>query len=246
MVTTQEVIERTLWASMMRVALQIGKTVNPEDYLPVSAANSKAYQEAIEALGSDFIYIFGVGNNQVRGAKVVPRITVELNAYYPGNVGTEAFMIGEEKINDEFAAYHYPFETKHVQFDIHLVANTAEQLRILHSIMYTALPARGYVKPIVEASLNEYLEHPGLYKSGNIYLEVSNFYDHNDQEHGLLEKVYSYTCYDSYIEEILDPDINPVAPIKDILALISSIPANSKEDNSDQQLKLEVNNTQGA
>ena len=149
MVTTQEVIERTLYASLMRVALQLGKTINPEDYLPLSAQHSEEYKAAVEAIGPNFIYIYGVGNNQVRGAKVVPRITVELNAYYPGNVGTEAFMIGDEKVNDEYVAYNFPFETKNVQFDIHLVANTAEQLRTLHSIMYSALPARGYIRPFL-------------------------------------------------------------------------------------------------
>ena len=240
MVTTQEIIERTLYASLMRVALQLGKTINPEDYLPVSDQNSEAYKAAVEAIGPDFIYIFGVGNNQVRGAKVVPRITVELNAYYPGNIGTEAFMIGDEKVNDEYVAYNLPFESKNVQFDIHLVANTAEQMRILHSIMYTALPARGYIIPFLEASLEKYLETAKLYKTGNIYLEVSNYYDHNDQEHGLLEKVYSYTCYDSYIEETENTDIGPITPIKDISAIISVIQPNYNVVGDDLSIKLQV------
>lgn len=240
MVTTQEIIERTLYASLMRVTLQLGKTINPEDYLPVSAQNSEAYKAAVKAIGPNFIYIFGVGNNQVRGAKVVPRITVDLNAYYPGNVGTEAFMIGDEKVNDEYVAYNFPFETKDVQFDIHLVANTAEQLRILHSIMYTALPARGYIRPFLEASLKEYLETTKLYKTGNVYLEVSNYYDHNDQEHGLLEKVYSYTCYDSYIEEIENTDVGPITPIKDISAIISVTQPNYNGTSDDQSIKLQV------
>ena len=240
MVTTQEVIERTLYASLMRVALQLGKTINPEDYLPLSAQHSEEYKAAVEAIGPNFIYIYGVGNNQVRGAKLVPRITIELNAYYPGNVGTEAFMIGDEKINDEYVAYNFPFETKNVQFDIHLVANTAEQLRILHSIMYTALPARGYIRPFLEASLKEYLETPRLYKDGNVYLEVSNYYDHNDQEHGLLEKVYSYTCYDSYIEETENTEVGPITPIKDISAIISVTSPNSKVSSEDSSVKLQV------
>ena len=218
MVTTQEVIERSLYASLMQVALQLDLTVNPELYLPVSVENQQRYQAAVEAKDK-FIYIFGVGNNQVRGPKIVPRITIDLNAYYPGNVGIEAFMIGDEKENEEYRQYLYPFETKNVQFDIHLVANRSEDLRLLHSIMYTALPVRGYIKPFVESTLQEYLENKGLYKSGNLYLEISNYYDHNDQEHGLLEKVYSYTVIDSYIEEKL-ADIEGFAPIKDIMALI--------------------------
>ena len=67
--------------------------------------------------------------------------------------------------------------------------------------------------------MQKYLEHKGLEKTGNLYIEVSNYYDHNDQEHGLLEKVYSYTVVDSYIEENF-PEGATFAPIKDIRALI--------------------------
>lgn len=218
MVTTQEIIERSLYASLMQVALQLGKTIDPELYLPVTAENQKMYHHDMEAI-DNFIYIFGVGNNQVRGPKIVPRITIDLNAYYPGSIGTEAFMVGDEKINDEYRNYSYPFETKNAQFDIHLVANRSEDLRLLHSILYTALPVRGYIKPFLEATLQEYLEHKGLLKTGNLYIEVANYYDHNDQEHGLLEKVYSYTVVDSYIEEKFNKD-DTFAPIKDISALI--------------------------
>lgn len=221
MVTTQEIIERSIYASLMQVTLQLGMTIDPDLYLPITPENTARYQEAKAAIDK-FIYIFGVGNNQVRGAKVLPRITIDLNAYYPGNIGTEAFMVGDEKENDEFRQYTYPFETKDVQFDIHLVANTSEDLRLLHSIMYTALPVRGYIKPFIEASLQEYLEHKGLNKSGNLYIEISNYYDHNDQEHGILEKVYSYTVVDSYIEEEFSKD-NTFAPIKDISAIIGPI-----------------------
>ncbi len=240
MVTTQEIIERTLYASLMRVALQLGKTVNPEDYLPVSAQNSEAYKDAIESIGSDFIYIFGVGNNQVRGAKIVPRITVELNAYYPGNIGTEAFIVGDEKVNNDYVAYDLPFESKNVQFDIHLVANTVEHLRLLHSIMYTALPARGYIRPFLENSLAEYLAIKKKLKTGNIYLEVSNFYDHNDQEHGILEKVYSYTCYDSYIEEYINTDVGPFTPIKDISVIMSITSPESEGFSEEPSIELQV------
>ena len=88
-------------------------------------------------------------------------------------------------------------------FDIHLVANNSQDMRILHQIMYTALPARGYIKPFIESTISEYLHNPGLYKTGNIFLQIGNYYDHNDIDHGILEKVYTYT-----INEI-HTDISP-------------------------------------
>lgn len=218
MVTTQEIIERSLYASLMQVTLGLNKTIDPELYLPVSLINQNRYQRDKNAI-NQFIYIFGVGNNQVRGPKIVPRITIDLNAYYPGDIGVEAFMVGDEQENGYFRQYTYPFETKNAQFDIHLVADTSEDLRLLHSIMYTALPVRGYIKPFLENTLQEYLLNKGLNKSGNLYLEISNYYDHNDKEHGLLEKVYSYTVMDCYIDEKVLNDVT-ISPIKDITALI--------------------------
>jgi len=233
MVTSQEIIERTMYASIMQVALQLGLTLNPDDYLPLSKENQARFESDQSQL-KKYIYIFGTGNNQVRGPKIVPRITIDLNAYYPGDIGVEQFMVGDEKVNGEYVMYNYPFETKNSQFDIHLVANNSPDLRLLHSIMYTALPARGYVKPFLENSLQEYIDNKGLLKTGNLYTEVSNFYDHNDQEHGLLEKVYSYTCIDGLIEENIPSD-STFAPIRDITALIklegseSTISLNIKE-----------------
>ena len=100
-------------------------------------------------------------------------------------------------------------------FDIHLVANNSHDMRTLHQIMYTALPARGYIKPFREATLADYLNKPGLLKTGNIFLQVGNYYDHNDNDHGLLEKVYTYTCVDGLLDQKLS-DGNQVSPINEI------------------------------
>ena len=76
MVTSQQVIERSLYVALLRVALSIGRTINPEDYLPVSTENQKRQEEDIKKLGKNYIAIYGVGNNQARGVKTLPRITI--------------------------------------------------------------------------------------------------------------------------------------------------------------------------
>lgn len=220
MVTSQQIIERSLYVALLRVALSIGRTINPEDYLPISSENQKRQEEAIKKLGKNYIAIYGVGNNQARGAKTLPRITIELTGYYPGDLGVEQFMIGDKEDNEQYALYEQPFETKDTMFDIHLVANNSQDMRILHQIMYTALPARGYIKPFIESTISEYLNNPGLYKTGNIFLQIGNYYDHNDIDHGILEKVYTYTCVDGLLDQKL-ADGNPVSPIKEIHTDIS-------------------------
>ena len=215
METSQLIIERSLYASLLRVALKLNRTVNPEDFQPISSISQAKQERAIKALGNKYIGIYGVGNNQSRGIKQVPRITIDLTAYYPGDLGVEQFIIGDIEDNEQYALYEQPFETKDTMFDIHLVANNSQDMRTLHQIMYTALPARGYIKPFREATLADYLNNPGLLKTGNIFLQVGNYYDHNDNDHGLLEKVYTYTCVDGLLDQKLS-DGNPVSPIKEI------------------------------
>lgn len=215
METSQLIIERSLYASLLRVALKLNRTVNPEDFQPISSISQAKQERAIKALGNKYIGIYGVGNNQARGIKQVPRITIDLTAYYPGDLGVEQFIIGDIEDNEQYALYEQPFETKDTMFDIHLVANNSQDMRTLHQIMYTALPARGYIKPFREATLADYLNNPGLLKTGNIFLQVGNYYDHNDNDHGLLEKVYTYTCVDGLLDQKLSEG-NPVSPINEI------------------------------
>lgn len=68
---------------------------------------------------------------------------------------------------------------------------------------------------------------PKVLPSGNLFIEIANWYDYDDKEHGLLEKVYNYTCVDGVLNEYKDEDIT-IAPINDILTLIGTY---DKEEN---------------
>lgn len=88
--------------------------------------------------------------------------------------------------NNQFNLVEYPFETKDISIDIHLVAKNMVELRLLHNIMYRALPARGYIRPYLN-NWDEWVNQRIL-PSGNLFIEIANWYDYNDKEHGLLEK----------------------------------------------------------
>ena len=111
------------------------------------------------------------------------------------------------------------FTTKSIIIDVHLVANNQDDMRMLHSLMYKSLPASGYIKPFL-TNKEEYLKS-GLLPTGNIFIEVSNHYDHSDNSQGLLEKVYSYTVEDGlYINDL--PEDHILTPITDISVLINT------------------------
>lgn len=218
MVNLEEIIERSFYIALLHETLKRGLTINPDDYLVdglPTESTADQFEQDKKAIGKKFIYIFGIGNNLVRGPKDCPRITIELNAYYPGDIGTEKFSVEESEEN--FDVIEYDYTTKSTNLDIHLVANTQQEMRLLHDIMYRALPAKGYLKPY----FNDYgaWKNTPMGATGNLYIEVGNFYDHPDLQHGLLEKVYTYEVSDGLIlEEVVSQ--GEIVPIKDISVLI--------------------------
>jgi len=218
MVSSEEIVERSMYMNLLSVALTAGVTLDPEEYLdedgqpyPQGEARWNADKKAL----SKFVYIFGVGNNQERGIKEVPRITLDLQGYYPGIIGMERYQI-DDTIKHNPRMIETGYTTKDIVIDVHLVSKTQADMRLLHSIMYKALPSQGYIKPYFND--RESFFNGGLLPSENIYLEVGNYYDHTDTGHGLLEHVYQYKISDGIVpDEVTDMEL---VPIRDITCLI--------------------------
>ena len=226
MVSTEEIVERSVYMNILAVAIKSGHTVDPDDYLEnglPTIETEKRYKED-KAKIQKFIYVFGIGNNQDRGIKEVPRITLELQGYYPGNIGMERYQI-DDTIKDNPRMIETGYTTKDIVIDVHLISKTQADMRLLHSILYKALPTQGYIKPYFN-DRKSFIEE-GLLKSDNIYLEVGNHYDHKDNGHGLLEHVYQYKITDGVVsDDISDVDL---VPIRDISLLIGTDTQGYKE-----------------
>ena len=209
-----------MYMNLLAVALKAGLTLDPNEYLndkglPTKETEAK-YKEDKSKL-KKFVYIFGIGNNQERGIKEVPRITLDLQGYYPGVIGMERYQL-DDTDKEHPRMIDTGYNTKDIVIDVHLVSKTQQDMRMLHSIMYKALPTQGYIKPYKgnkEAFMNS-----GLQRSENIYIEVGNYYDHVDTDHGLLEHVYQYKISDGVVsDETLDMEL---IPIRDISVLIGT------------------------
>lgn len=209
-----------MYMNLLAVALKAGVTLDPNEYLndkglPTKETEAK-YKEDKSKL-KKFVYIFGIGNNQERGIKEVPRITLDLQGYYPGVIGMERYQL-DDTDKEHPRMIDTGYNTKDIVIDVHLVSKTQQDMRMLHSIMYKALPTQGYIKPYKgnkEAFMNS-----GLQRSENIYIEVGNYYDHVDTDHGLLEHVYQYKISDGVVsDETLDMEL---IPIRDISVLIGT------------------------
>lgn len=221
MVKSEEIIERTFYISLLNELLKGNLTLNPDDYLPITEASEKKFNQDKEALPK-FVYLFGVGNNQVRGAKFTPRITIELNGYFPGDIGVPHVSYNGNTEENSYQLVEYPWEVKDITLDVHLVANNQVDMRMLHGILFSALPTKAYIAPYLNNDFEEWKKHKIL-PEGNLFIELTNYYDHPNLEHGLLEKVYTYLVKDGILEEQLHPEDSyyTLTPIRDISALMS-------------------------
>lgn len=240
MVSSEEIIERSIYMNLLAVALKAGVTLDPDEYLndnglPTTETETRYLSDKKKL--KKFVYIFGIGNNQERGAKEVPRITLDLQGYYPGSMGMERYQLDDTDKNNPFII-DTGYTTKDIVIDVHLVSKTQQDMRLLHSIMYKALPSRGYIKPY-KGNKEEFM-NSSFHRSENIYIEVGNYYDHVDTDHGLLEHVYQYKISDGVVsDEILDIDL---VPIKDISVLIGT-EAHGEKEYTEVHVGETINNT---
>lgn len=208
MVDSQEIIERSIYCSILNVAKELGFTVDPNEYLPINTQNQQRFKEDISKL-TKYIQIFGTGNNQSKDIKLTPRIVVNAKGFYPGNIGLPRQLIEKEE-GVGFTVTEEPYETIDQYIDVHLVANNQDDLRLLHKILFWSIPQRGYVKP--------YNQQKFLF-SGNIFVELVNFFDIPNLELGLMEKVYEFLIQDTLVlEKAQESYLVPIVDVNLLLA----------------------------
>ena len=202
MITTQTIIERSIYMALLKVGLDRGVTLDLNNYYPITPQTEAQFTIDVKKL-NPYVAIFGTGNAQSKGLKTTPRIVVEAHGFFPGTIGLPQNILEKEDTNFKF--YQIPSETIDQYVDIRLVATTQEHSRLLHEIMRKALPPKGYIKPY---------NAENLLPDGNIYLELVNFYDKSDYSQGIIEKVYQFSISDCLLEVIELPE--EITPIEEI------------------------------
>lgn len=206
MISSQEIIERSIYYSILNTLISKGYCINPDDYLPINKENSDRYKQDISKF-EKYIAIFGVGNPQSRGIKTIPSITIESQGFMPGDIGLPKEIISKQDTG--YYVSEFPYEAIDQFIDIHLISNTQADIRLLHNILFASIPQRGYIKPYN-------LETKPF--DGNIYVEINNFYDMPDTDKGIIEKVYQFTIKDTLLSQVDLPE--PISPINSIELLL--------------------------
>lgn len=216
MVDSQEIIERSIYSSLLSVLVLKGYTLDPKDYQPITEASIEAFKADRQAILDDkgiYIELYGSSNNQDKSENESNRISIEPRGFLPGEVGFEKLVISDEAENNgSFLVSELPFEAIDQIVDIRLSYVNTTVGRTLLNVLNTAIPQRGYIKPY-------YLQEKP--SAGNIFILLTNFLEQDIMNKGIIEKIYQYTIKDTLLSE--PPVIDTVVPMTDISFYISDL-----------------------
>lgn len=191
--TIQEVIERSLFETIRLELVDKG-------YLPDitlfsdDQAGYASYKAAMDIIVSTLgfaIELFSTGTNKAKDLKKVPRIVIKAGSFLPGALGGSPSKYYSDQGAD-YKALVTPPQTVDFYIDYHLVAETISQERILASILALAIPRRTYITRYDDATKS-------------FFSRYLNYYDIDEADEGISEKVYKYEipdCWDSEDREV--------------------------------------------
>lgn len=224
----EEALERTIFHALRSKIVAEGYLPDINDFdtqntnVQTAAISQKAYKAAIAAIVANKGFAIEIFNNSVsqqRGTMKAPRIVIDTQAFLPGQLGhdtTLQYSLGANDFNppdvdpqdfeiENYSGNRFVSMTSDFYYSVRLVANTTKQIRVLHGIMVSVLPRRGYIHWYGDSELRP---------SGNLLNRYVSNFDHSLLAEGIIEKVYRYEIPDAH--EIDPITLVQVSPIKQI------------------------------
>ena len=206
----EESIERSIFEAVREEL--VDKDLIP-DITTYNLANDQLLWESdLKALRGTNIHkfvceVFGVSGYQGNNTKKVPRVVIDTQQFFPGELGGDTTRFYQQaNPGDPYSVARRQPRSADYYFNIHIVTNTAKQLRIIQALIALALPRRGYIKFHFE---------PVPTFSGNLFIENMAFTDHPQTVEGVMEKIYRFRIVDVWETECIVLATN-IAPIDNI------------------------------
>lgn len=204
----QEIIERSIFETIRQELVDKGYL--PDITLfPDTIAGEQGYITAMGAIVTSkgfCIDIFNESSNFDKGQKNNPRIVIKSGSFLAGELGGNPTEYYIDK-GDHYTSKITPPQTSNFYINIHLVAKSIEQVRVLNSILTLCLPKRKYLKWYTDPT-------------STFFIMNINYFELDDNNIGINEKVYVYEipdCWDmeditvrENIAKMVEITVNPM------------------------------------
>lgn len=226
--TTQENVERSIYEVIRLALVSQGYIADELLYLNNQAGWETAMAQIANTKGFA-IDLFGVGSNQSKETKRVPRMVIITDRVAEGDIGTDyaPFLVTDPTqslIQGQMALA--PTETVNIQFNINLVCNSIMQERVCNSIIFMALGRKKYI-PL-------YSDDTQLF-----FVVQTNYYNLVDTDEGTIEKAYVYEARDLYLED--STVISTVVAINEITTNINISKSDLPTDSTNGSIQPDGN-----
>ena len=185
----QELIERSLFESIRKELVDKGYLPDI-NLFPNTISGRSDYEAAItliKTIKGFAIELFSEGSNHSKGMKKTPRIVIKTGSFVPGALGGDVSRVMVLS-GSGFLPTKTPPQTVDFYIDFHLVSENVNQERILNSLLAISVPRRGYVPFYTDSNYS-------------FFTRYVNFYNYDDSDQGIIEKVYAYEIQDCWETE---------------------------------------------
>lgn len=206
---TEELIERSFFHRIQKELVDKGYLPDITDTVtyPDTQVGYDAWEAAINDVVVDkgfAIELFGFGSVASKGTKKTPRIVINNVSSLPGTIGGDSTYFFERPTGStgNYNQVIRPPQTIDFVLQVILSGVTAEQIRVMNSVIALSLPRRGYIEFYDEPDQKFFIENTG-----------ANAYDNTRDDQ--IDRIIAYTIPDLYdIEQIVIS--NTIAPIQQI------------------------------
>jgi len=207
----EELIERTLFHSVQRELVLRGYLPDIEDTAtyPDSQVGIDAWKAAVTNIVQTrgfCVEVFGHSSNLNKGVQKSPRIVFVPEEFEPGAIGGDQTYFYEREGNS-YTAQVRPPQSVDYFMSVHVIGETAEQVRLMNAIIGLTLPRRGYLP---------FYDDPE--KKPKMFIENMAFRKYTDNSKGIVEHIRSFKIPDLYDIETYIAEEN-IAPITEIRML---------------------------
>jgi len=209
--TTQERVERSIYERIRLELVDKGYLPDITLYNSNTALNQTDWEAAMATIRTTMgfcIELFGAGSYEKNDDKKVPRIVIDSGFFSEGTLGgdqTTYFQLADDNLSYE--AYKRPPQASQLDLNIHVVASSTKEIRIVQAVLGLALQTRGYL-PLYTEIPNE------IQETGNFFYKRAGVADLPQTEEGVLEKIFRYVIDDVYeVEPIALPSASIITEI---------------------------------
>lgn len=196
----QELIERSLFERIRLELIDKGYLPDITSYQNNQAGLTQWNADLVTIKNTKgfAIEVFTESSNFKKGIKKVPRIVLKNNGSLPGALGGDPSRFFTDT-GYNYQAKVTPPQTVEFYMNFHLVSDTVIQERVLTALLALVIPRRGYIPWYND-------------NTKSFFVRFLNSFDLDDNDTGILERVYAYEVPDVWDTE----DIEKGSPISKI------------------------------